>query len=91
MPLSERPGMDRADLMDVAPHYGVLIVLMFATLLIMQSVFGDLSFWIELAVLFVIAFAYRPVVVRLGVAPEAWEQSYRDRIEELEQEHEEEP
>ena len=81
--------MDRADLMDVAPHYGALIVLMFVALLIMQSLFGDLSFWIELAVLFVIAFAYRPAVVKLGVAPEAWERSYRDRIEELEQEHEE--
>lgn len=75
LPVPPEPArMDRARLLEVAPHYVALVVVMFAALVVMRALFGEISFWIELAVLFVIAFAYRPVVMRLGVAPSAWEE-----------------
>lgn len=65
--------MDTNRLLELLAHYMVMLILVFAALGIMRSSFGDLGFWIELVVVVIIALLYRPIVVRLGVAPSSWE------------------
>lgn len=66
--------MDTAKLMELAPHYIAMLILVFGSLAIVRAAVGDLSFWIELVIIVVIVFIYRPIVVRLGVGPSTWEQ-----------------
>lgn len=65
--------MDTEHLVEVAPHYVAMLVLVFLVLSIVIPLIGDLNFWIELVIIFVVVFVYRLAVVRLGVAPSAWE------------------
>lgn len=64
--------MDTDRLVEVAPHYAVMLLVVFLVLALLQAVVGEVSFWIELAVVIVIASAYRPLVTRLGIGPSAW-------------------
>jgi len=64
--------MDKQDILDVIPHYLAMFLLVFVVLSIVEAVVGDLSFWMELPVVLAIVFLYRPAVVRLGVAPDVW-------------------
>lgn len=66
--------MDREQLLELVPHYVALVILVFGVLAVLEAAVGDLNFWVELAVIFVIAAAYRPVVTRLGIAPAQWEE-----------------
>lgn len=66
--------MDRDRLIELVPHYVAMLVLAYLTLAVVRAAVGDLGFWVELAVITVIVFAYRPAVVRLGFGPDAWEQ-----------------
>jgi len=65
--------MDTDKLLELLPHYAAMLLLIFGTLAVVRTAVGEIGFWTELAVVAVIAFAYRPVVARLGVAPSAWE------------------
>lgn len=65
--------MDREGLVELVPHYVAMLLLVFLALGILRSAFGDLGFWIEIVVVGVIVFGYRPVVRRLGVAPSLWD------------------
>lgn len=65
--------VDREQLLELVPHYVALVVLMVLALAVVRAVAGDVGFWIELGIAFVVAVAYRPVVARLGYAPGAWE------------------
>jgi hypothetical protein len=65
--------MDTDRLIEVAPHYVAMFLLLFLILAIIEVVVGELSFWIELMIVFVVVFAYRPLVLRLGIAPSGWE------------------
>jgi hypothetical protein len=65
--------MDRNQLIELVPHYLAMLLLVFVVLAIVQSVAGEIGFWIEFAIVILVVFAYRPVVVRLGVAPSVWE------------------
>ncbi|NHN43537.1 hypothetical protein G9C85_18115 [Halorubellus sp. JP-L1] len=65
--------MDTGQLKELVPHYLAMILLVFGVLTVVRTAVGDLGFWSELVVVAAIAFAYRPVVVRLGVAPSVWE------------------
>jgi hypothetical protein len=65
--------VDTDRLMELAPHYIAMFVLVFLVLEIARIVVGGIGFWPELAIIFVVVFAYRPIVVRLGVAPSGWE------------------
>jgi hypothetical protein len=38
-----------------------------------RAVAGEIGFWVELGIAFVIAIVYRPLVQYLGYAPSAWE------------------
>jgi hypothetical protein len=50
-----------------------MILLVFGLLTVVRTAVGDIGFWAELVLVVAIAFVYRPVVVRLGVAPSVWE------------------
>jgi hypothetical protein len=65
--------MDTDRLIEIAPHYVAMLILVFLVLAIVRAVVGEIGFWVELAIVLVVVFAYRPVVVRLGVAPSGWE------------------
>ena len=65
--------MDVRDIYELAPHYVVMLSLSFIVLGIVRRVVGDLGFWIEFAIIGVVVFSYRPIVVRLGYAPSRWE------------------
>jgi hypothetical protein len=66
--------MDRDTVLQLAPHY----VAMFALVLIAIGVIGqfvdDIGLLLRLAIVFVVVFSYRPIVLRLGLAPSVWEQ-----------------
>lgn len=66
--------MDTDRLIEVAPHYAAMLLLVYLVLAVIGIVIGDLGFWAELVIIVVIVFAYRPVVMRLGIGPSAWEQ-----------------
>lgn len=66
--------MDTTRLLELLAHYVVMLILVFGALALMRMAVGDMGFWVELVVVIIIAFAYRPVVLRLGIAPTAWEE-----------------
>ena len=65
--------MDRDELLEVAAHYAVLFVLVLIVLAVVRNAVGEVGFWVELVVIVAMVFAYRPIVLRLGIAPSAWE------------------
>ena len=65
--------MDTARLMELAPHYLAMLLLVFLTLAAVEALVGQINFWVEMGIIVVVVFAYRPVVIRLGVAPSGWE------------------
>jgi hypothetical protein len=65
--------MDRSQLIELVPHYVAMLLLVFVVLAAVRAVAGDVGFWIELAIIAVVVFAYRPIVVQLGVGPSSWE------------------
>ena len=65
--------MDRDTLVELLPHYVVMLFLAFLALEAVHSLAGNLGFWVEFLIIGVVIFSYRPAVVRLGVAPSTWE------------------
>ena len=65
--------MDTDQLMELAPHYLAMFILIFLILSIVQTIVGEISFWIELVIIFAIVFAYRLIVMKLGIGPSRWE------------------
>lgn len=65
--------MDTDGLVELLAHYLVMLVVVMIGLSVLDAVVAETNFWIELAVVVGIAFAYRPIVLRLGVAPDRWE------------------
>ena len=65
--------MDTDRLVELAPHYIAMFVLVFLVLTAVRAVAGEIGFWIELAIIVGVVFAYRPVVTRLGIGPSDWE------------------
>lgn len=64
--------MDLDHVLAVVPHYLAMFLVISGALAATNALAGNLGFWIELAVVVVIASLYRPVVLRLGIAPEPW-------------------
>jgi hypothetical protein len=58
--------------LDVLPHYLVLLILVFVLLAAVRELFGDPGFAVELLLVLAVTIAYPPVVRRMGVAPESW-------------------
>jgi len=65
--------MDKNTLMELVPHYVGMLILVFGILGIVQLSIGQVGFLIEFAIVVTIAVAYRPLVLRLGIAPSTWE------------------
>lgn len=65
--------MDTNRLMQLLPHYLAMLLLVFLVLAIVRAVVGEIGFWIELAIIVAVVFAYRPIVMRLGIGPSGWE------------------
>jgi hypothetical protein len=65
--------MDKDQLLELAPHYIAMLLLVFFILEVSQVVVGEVSFWLELGLIMVVVFAYRFIVVRLGFAPSSWQ------------------
>lgn len=65
--------MDTNQLKEVVPHYFAMLILVFLVLAIVRAVVGDVGFWIELVIISIVVFSYRPIVFRLGIAPSGWE------------------
>lgn len=64
--------MDIDGLKELAPHYAAILILVFLVLTVVQAAAGELGFWLELVIVFAVVFVYRPIVMRLGVAPSVW-------------------
>ena len=64
--------MDTDRLKAVAPHYAAMVLLSIVALMIARAAVGELGFWLEIVIVFVVVFAYRPVVARLGLEPDVW-------------------
>lgn len=64
--------MDTDRLIELAPHYIAMFILVFLVLAIVRAIVGEVGFWIELAIIVVVVFVYRPVVMRLGIGPSGW-------------------
>jgi hypothetical protein len=65
--------MDRDQLIAIVPHYVAMLVLVYIVLFLIEAMVGDLTFWIEVVLIIVVVFAYRPLVLWLGVGPSSWE------------------
>jgi hypothetical protein len=65
--------MDTDRLLELAPHYLAMFVLVFLVLAIVRAVVGEIGFWVEMAIILVVVFMYRPFVTRLGIGPSGWE------------------
>jgi hypothetical protein len=65
--------MDTHRLIELAPHYIVMFLLVSLALWIAREVVGEVGFWPEFAIIIAVVVAYRPVVVRLGIGPSGWE------------------
>lgn len=59
-------------LLELLPHYLLMIAVIFAVLIAVQELFGELGFWPSFAVALAVAIAYPRIVNRLGFAPDPW-------------------
>lgn len=65
--------MNRQELLEALPHYAAIVILFVLVLWAVRATIGDVSLWVELAIVVVVAFGYPIVVRQLGVAPSVWE------------------
>jgi hypothetical protein len=65
--------MESNTLLELVPHYLAMLLLVFLVLAVVRTLVGDLGFWVEVVIIFVLVFLYRPGAKRLGIAPAAWE------------------
>jgi hypothetical protein len=65
--------MDTDQLIELVPHYIAMLLIVFGGLALVRAAVGEIGFWTELAIVVILVFAYRPIVVRLGIAPSTWE------------------
>lgn len=66
-------GEALARIVDVLPHYLVMLALVFLALEIVENHLGIDNIIVFFAVVMAIVFAYRPIVLRLGWAPKSWQ------------------
>ena len=66
----------KQQLLEVVPHYVAMIALVLVVMTLIRMVFDLDNFVIEFALILVLVFAYRPLVLRLPFipTPTIWEQ-----------------
>jgi uncharacterized membrane protein YgdD (TMEM256/DUF423 family) len=69
--------MDTDRIREVAPHYVAMVALAILVFSVVEMIVGKVGFWIELLIIGIVVFSYRPAVMALGVGPNAWEQESR--------------
>jgi hypothetical protein len=62
----------RDTILELAPHYVAMLVLVTAVLVVVRLAVGNLGFWVEFVIIVAVVFVYPLVVRRLGYAPDAW-------------------
>lgn len=65
--------MDTDRIVEIAPHYVAMILLAFIAFAVVGAIVGQPGFWARLLIIAVVVFAYRPIVMSLGIGPSAWE------------------
>lgn len=65
--------MDKEGLLELLPHYIILVGLIFGVLAVVNALFGDVGFWPRLGLAVLVGLLYPRVVRELGVAPSQWE------------------
>lgn len=68
--------VDTESLKEVVPHYVAMLLIIFGVINAIRLTVGDLGFWVELVIVLIVATAYQPVVLRLGIAPKSWEERW---------------
>lgn len=69
--------VDTDRLAELVPHYVAMLALVFLALTVARVLVGTVRIWTELVIIVAVVFAYRPVVLRLGVAPDSWEEQVK--------------
>jgi hypothetical protein len=64
--------VDKETIIELAPHYVAMLILVTIALTILRNAVENLGFWVELVVIVVVVFLYPFVVRRLGYEPSAW-------------------
>jgi len=65
--------VDTQKIVSLAPHYVVMLVLVFVVVGVLRTVLSEVNLAIEFVVVVGVVFLYPFVVRRLGYAPDAWE------------------
>ena len=65
--------VDTQTIRELAPHYVVMLVTVFAVVRAFRGLVGETRLLVEFVVILVVVFLYPFVVRRLGYAPNAWE------------------
>lgn len=60
---------------QLAPHWAAMFVVMFVLLAVVESLYGDLSFWSSVVLVVAVAVGYPMVVRYFGAAPELWQRN----------------
>jgi hypothetical protein len=66
--------MNRDTILQLAPHYAAMFALVLVVIGVLGQLVNDIGLLVRFAVVFVVVFSYRPVVLRLGLAPSVWEE-----------------
>lgn len=66
--------MDTDRLLELGAHYVAMLLVWLVVITGLRALVGEMSFWIELAVIVVVVLAYRFIVQQLGITPRAWEE-----------------
>lgn len=61
--------VNKQQVVELVPHYVAMLVIVFAAIGVLRAAVGDLGVWLEFAVILVLVFLYRPLIVRLDVIP----------------------
>ncbi|ADJ13538.1 hypothetical protein [Halalkalicoccus jeotgali] len=59
-------------IVDLLPHYLVMITVIFGVLVAVEALYGELGFWASFVVAIAVAAIYPSLVRRVGIAPDAW-------------------
>jgi hypothetical protein len=65
--------VDTQTIRELAPHYVVMLVVVFAVVRAFRGLVGETRLLVEFVVILAVVFLYPFLVRRLGYAPSAWE------------------
>jgi len=71
--------VNRDEVIELVPHYVVMILLVVVVIGIIRATVDDLGPLVEFAIILVVVFSYRPIIARLDAVPTPalWERERR--------------